>query len=396
VVVESRQGTQVDDEMLLTRLGNLVVTIADVLEDKCMFSIPVGRGEKRNIAGLYFDRDSPCPGYYDASNNTVHVWPPSGPDREPLLERDYIAILAHEYTHCWEFTNPEQFSPKLIYYNMDDVEDLLNIPYAGKLFAEGAANWGESKVLDYFGIDELVENLKPDAHKKVLQGMHPDFSEYDAGYRLMLHLEYHSDFARMLYFLETGEIHYNPREERLHRPFLSAPRDYEEWIYPNWQLYILAAMTNIPAHWGPDAALCIRREGYSRMPHSTRGKADFPKDCVRRTYLLAPRRRMYVDPPIPDLSDEQRASLEQVMPSDPGGSTMAQILNLTGPKGNKQAKQDARLAECLADLRFSCARCSLAKSCSPLDACHLHSCGERGRHTTELLSEVGKAVSDDE
>ena len=380
----SRVGSRVHDEMLLARLNNLAVAIADVLEDKCMFSIPLGRNGKRNIATLHLEPllSKGAPAYYDASNNTVHVLPPRD---SQLLEQDYIDILGHEYTHCWEFTNPEQFSPKLAVYNMNDVEDPRNIPYAGKLFTEGAANWGESKVLDYFGLDELFERLKPDAHKSVSKGLHPDFSEYGAGYALMVHLEYHCDFARMLYFLETGEIDYNPREEHGHREHLSQARDYEEWIYPNWQLGIFGAMTNIPSDLGRDAALCIRAEGYSRMPHSTREKVDYPKDVVRSTYLLTPRRRRHADPPEPDLSEGQLGSLEGARPSDLRHKSIGELVQ--GSEG---------LTEALEDLWFSCARCSLAGECSLLDACHMHSCGEPGRSTLELLSKFEELLAGQE
>ncbi|MEI6809247.1 MAG: hypothetical protein WCN95_11055 [bacterium] len=382
----------IDPDKLLMILNHLRSRIVKILYDKCMFYIPEDR-----IAGLCWQNPvTAAPGFYHPSENAIHLWSPSCQEKQ-LLEIDYTGILAHELTHCWQFVNQAQFSEKLRHYNYDNVEDEANIPHEGKLILEGCANWGQYKVLDYFAADELIRRLAPDMPSQTTSGMMSLFKEYRDGFLLMLHLEYHCDFARLLYFLQTGELVYAPMGAlEKWRPLRTA-RDYEKQLYPDGRLGIDSPMAQIPENWGESDGLCVRQAGYASYDHTTRGLSDYVRDYPRLTYLK-PRIEARRDKKSTcEVVDDSGATAAAMGAFQSGVSertwqrvrrTVDELLSAAGQQ------REALHAFIKRELKLCCTQCKFAKLCTVFDACHLHSCGKPDRSATALVEKLLKKCDD--
>jgi hypothetical protein len=110
-----------------------------------------------------------------------------------MSEAEAQDVLSHEYFH--NFQAEGNLHPSLRYYNRGDVEDTRNIPYQGKLFEEGSANWSSVVVSDFWGGRHRVL-------RNTLTGRH----EYLEGYKVLSHLQTKFGVVRTLEFLRDGRI----------------------------------------------------------------------------------------------------------------------------------------------------------------------------------------------
>lgn len=107
--------------------------------------------------------------------------------RSGLQEKQAIDVIAHEYTHNWEF-DPGTSTP-----NFSLALQGEGIPYEGKLFLEGFAEWVSYRVLDYFG-------LKEDMSIKDLR----EYDEYGEGFEVIKYIEDTEGFAAVMAFVKEG------------------------------------------------------------------------------------------------------------------------------------------------------------------------------------------------
>ena len=103
-----------------------------------------------------------------------------------LDEASAYEVMAHEYGH--QIIGKEE-------YNIHESLVGKSIPFNGKLFIEGAAEWLAFKLMDHFDVrrGEPVDNLV-------------EFSEYGEGFLLMCWLEDKVGMFGVLEFLKNGEI----------------------------------------------------------------------------------------------------------------------------------------------------------------------------------------------
>lgn len=104
-----------------------------------------------------------------------------------LIEKQAIDVIAHEYTHNWEF------DPDASALNFSPALQGEGIPYEGKLFLEGFAEWVSYRVLDYFG-------LKEDMSIKDLR----EYDEYGEGFEVIKYIEDTEGFAAVMAFVKEG------------------------------------------------------------------------------------------------------------------------------------------------------------------------------------------------
>jgi len=329
--------------------------IRRVLRDRCALEVPA---EHQQTVG--YDDASPTGGY--CKGIQIRVW---SPEKSGWSERQYIKVLAHEMTHFWQALSG-QFSPQLMAYDFDNIEAETNIPFRGRLFVEGCAEWVCSHVCSYYGFAHEMSQIRQAWGD----------SEYDFGYRLFLFLEYHTDIARLLHLLSSGEILVEPERQQQGWRLLRSPRDYEVHLYNDPRLGLLTQMTS--AGWDrPEDVQCLRR--YEQYPHgAVRGPLGASQDAPRGSYILGRAAS------VPDEAEDRfKADLQArhrfgFRLDDPIGSVLAKI-------GRKAAD----------DLALQCRRCSEREKCTVFQACHLHSSGEPGRSTTELLLQLARALKEE-
>lgn len=83
-------------------------------------------------------------------------------------EATLIDICAHEYIHNWQFEN--NMNPVYMYFNEHNIDDEANIWFGGKMFVEGQANLGAAKVLDYYGLREMVYRDEVEGYAQYREG----------------------------------------------------------------------------------------------------------------------------------------------------------------------------------------------------------------------------------
>jgi hypothetical protein len=83
-------------------------------------------------------------------------------------EATLIDICAHEYIHNWQFEN--NMNPVYMYFNEHNIDDEANIWFGGKMFVEGQANFGAAKVLDYYGLREMVYRDEVEGYAQYREG----------------------------------------------------------------------------------------------------------------------------------------------------------------------------------------------------------------------------------
>lgn len=93
---------------------------------------------------------------------TVYVHP-------DLQENYFIDVCAHEYTHNWQ--DEGNINPFFYQFNMQNIEDLNNIWFGGKIFLEGQANFFAAKVMDYFGQRDMVYQDEIKAYAQYREGL---------------------------------------------------------------------------------------------------------------------------------------------------------------------------------------------------------------------------------
>jgi len=103
-----------------------------------------------------------------------------------LTELEVYNVLAHEYTH--QIIRDSDLLHK-------DLENLQNVPFEGRLFSEGAAEWLAFRVLDHF----IYKN------RQELPNFF-DFSEYGEGFELLCWLEDKVGLYGVLRFLKEGQV----------------------------------------------------------------------------------------------------------------------------------------------------------------------------------------------
>ncbi len=126
-----------------------------------------------NIIGLY-------------SNGKVEILSSIG------QEKNVVEVIAHEYAHNWQFVNN----------NMH--KDLMekNLPYNGKIFIEGFAQWVAFRTMDFYGLHENMTNV-------TLRGVDvPDEGdEYGVGFMLCRYIEENfTGFSGLIEFMKTGVL----------------------------------------------------------------------------------------------------------------------------------------------------------------------------------------------
>lgn len=114
-------------------------------------------------------------------------------------EEQFVGIVAHEYVHNWQ--HEDNLHSLFKAFNHNDIDDPNNILFAGKLFVEGQAMWGEYKVLDYFGIKDVIYENEV-AH----------YAEYKEGAMLLNYLEKKFGIYKMLEILKTASINGKPMD----------------------------------------------------------------------------------------------------------------------------------------------------------------------------------------
>jgi hypothetical protein len=370
---------QYENTFAYPQVRNLADRVIKVLRDKCTFEITSDRR-----ALFYFNPDISTPGVYLSGSNQLYVWPPS----KGLKEQDYIFLLAHEYTHNWQFTS-NRFHPRLRYYNFDNAADPNNIPFRGRLFLEGCARWAEVQVCDHFGLDAHMIEIRND----------PQFSEYELGYKLFLFLEYHCDFARLVDFLQTAEILVRLPSDQGWQLVRTA-EDYVRYLYDDGRLAILGPMAS-PL--GPRSR-CLEAVPAYAAPG---GENEMLRKLSKATYLAVSQRSdCHVQddgnshPDISAFLNSLKGTL--ALSFDPEEPILKILDSL-----DRETKQELKF-HCL-DCPRSGKRESAEKKkgekaslegpeekspvCSVFDACHLHSSGDQGRSTTDLLRKINEALN---
>ena len=84
-------------------------------------------------------------------------------------EAIFTEICAHEYTHNWQ--NEGNLNQFFRYFNYDNIDDQNNIWFEGKLFSEGQANFFAAKVMDYYGLREMVYSNEVQSYAQYREGL---------------------------------------------------------------------------------------------------------------------------------------------------------------------------------------------------------------------------------
>lgn len=109
--------------------------------------------------------------------------------------RRIVAIVAHEYAHNWQHESG----------NMHPSLRAERVPFHGKLFVEGFAEWIEYKALDAYGLSNQVNFSDL-----------TNYDEYKAGFDIMRYLEKRGGLSSVLEFLRAGEAGYPGGLEKLY------------------------------------------------------------------------------------------------------------------------------------------------------------------------------------
>lgn len=86
-------------------------------------------------------------GFYNTVTKEVAV--------RPNVEEHLVGVIAHEYAHDWQWRTTEQGTPNL----HPSLVDSAIVPYQGRLFVEGFAQWAELRVLDAYGFKQDVDEI---------------------------------------------------------------------------------------------------------------------------------------------------------------------------------------------------------------------------------------------
>jgi len=139
--------------------------------------------------------DSPVPIYaVDSLGNFAGVYDGSSVKiiKSLGLEKDIAEVVAHEYTHNWQFINKNMHS------------DLISkdLPYDGKIFTEGFAQWIAFRTMDNYGLHENMSNV-------VLRGVDvaDEGDEYGVGFLLCRFIEEkYTGFSGLIKFINTAKL----------------------------------------------------------------------------------------------------------------------------------------------------------------------------------------------
>lgn len=130
-----------------------------------------------------------CAGLCDSSKKIVYTL--------ELNECNLVEVLAHEYTHNWQFE--DNLDKDFEFFNIYDIDDSKNILFAGKIFLEGQAMYGATKVLDFYGLDKSINSMYSRT-----------YFQYKEGMKLLIYLEKLYGLKRLLEILKKrpSEINY--------------------------------------------------------------------------------------------------------------------------------------------------------------------------------------------
>lgn len=171
----------VDDQNMFSQVKNSVLKI---LETKAKMKI-----ENPNNH-LFFTKDE-CKKYPDyaglCEGDAVKIKP-------RLIEESFFEVVAHEYTHNWQHED-NNLDCRFIKFNSNDIDEKNNILFNGKIFLEGQAMYGAIKVLDYYGLKDLISIYAKGGS-----------DEYGAGAKLMLYLEKEFGLVKLLEILKSGKV----------------------------------------------------------------------------------------------------------------------------------------------------------------------------------------------
>jgi hypothetical protein len=360
----TKTATAVRDRDIEMRLNDIRGDIRKILDDKCMFRIQEVRGEgfPHTVINPTLDVAGLC--NMGAFRVEVH------PSLE--IEMNYVAVMAHEYTHVWQAMS-DQFKSggkegDLDFYDEENPENRFNVPFRGKLIVEGSANWGAYKVLDYYAADDCLRRLHPSQPDSF--AAHPNFDQYWLGFLLCLHIETHYSFVELLHFLETGELHYRQpkfmRGPGYEEASLEAPSMYNQ-IYRDPRCAIFSELSgemlvNQPEETG---YRCLTPD-HMTYPFQGEGKEmDSSSRINRFTYLADPQ---YAENPPVDFAPSVQ--------SDGFAAHVAKckIGSLLADRAVGQAVGDCLRQELRAT---GCFDCSMDMHCSVREVCHVHASGDR-------------------
>lgn len=113
--------------------------------------------------------------------------------RPGFREDIFTEICAHEYTHNWQFEG--NLHPLFQYFNKDDTNDKKNIWFEGKIFIEGQANFFAAKVMDYYGLRDMV-------YANEVQS----YGQYREGLILLNYLEKKFGLIKLNYILKESKF----------------------------------------------------------------------------------------------------------------------------------------------------------------------------------------------
>ncbi|MBN1472957.1 MAG: hypothetical protein JW925_14375 [Syntrophaceae bacterium] len=126
-----------------------------------------------------------APGYTDLDNRVIRYLP-------GLIEPRLYEVLFHERFHNYQFVR-ENLARSLLFFNWDNIDDPLNIPFGGMLIVEGSATWFAMRMMEFFDMINYMENIE---NSHILH--------YRAGLQVMLKMEKEVGFQGALQKLRTG------------------------------------------------------------------------------------------------------------------------------------------------------------------------------------------------
>ena len=179
-VIKVRSSNEkIDDNAFIEILNDGQKKILKIFQDRFNFEInelyPVRRANlEENLLGL-------C----DHNKKTVFI----KNDMTPL--NFIIEVIAHEITHNWQIEN------------MTKLLGGGDIPFDGKLFIEGFAQWMEFRVMDFLGLHNNMEKIT------LLSIDSKNPNEYGLGFRICRFIEENYGFGSLIEFIKTEEFYSN-------------------------------------------------------------------------------------------------------------------------------------------------------------------------------------------
>jgi len=110
--------------------------------------------ERAEIAPIRFmtqaeaeETDTDLAGFYNSARREVAV--------RPAVEEHLVGVIAHEYAHDWQ----QRASQSDVQNMHPSLADPSIVPYNGRLFVEGFAQWSELRALDGYGFKQDVDEI---------------------------------------------------------------------------------------------------------------------------------------------------------------------------------------------------------------------------------------------